>query len=331
MASPQATTNNQGRDWAIDFLRAACILYIVGYWHLVPYTQSFPGYASVYTECLKDIALGTFTFCSGLLLATRPFVWSWSNLATFYKRRLVRIYPLYMITLLLFGAVGIANSAVVVKALLFLSMFLPPAPYTLWFISMIFTFYLITPLLLWLSERPYVYLAASVALLGLGILIHLQIHALDTRMLQYLPCFLLGIAWQRIPATAAWSRRYWILILLALLGTFLLYQEQQQQWLSSALGRIPTIASGTILLYLAAKRFESHLQHQLIAKLAYASFGIYLFHRLVLHYLIEFYFPETGYLRLAYLLGVGMTLTIFLSYYIQQFYDRVLSRWSPGK
>lgn len=79
----------QARDTAIDVLRAGCILYIVGYWHLVPYTEAFPAYANSVTECLKDIAFGTFVFCSGLLLAGRRIVLDRASIAAFYLRRVI--------------------------------------------------------------------------------------------------------------------------------------------------------------------------------------------------------------------------------------------------
>ncbi len=317
------TAAGQGRDTAIDFLRAACILYIVGYWHLVPYTHSFPGYANVYTECLKDIALGTFVFCSGLLLAGRPVDLAWTGVAQFYRRRVIRIYPLYLLALLGFGMIGMASTDVIVRALLLVSMFLPPAPYTLWFISMIMTFYLLTPWLLRQADHSRTLLLAGLILMVVGIMMHQQVHPLDTRMLQYLPCFLLGLAWKRMPALAPACARRVLLVIAALLGAFLLYRLQHGQELDAALGRIPTIVTGTVLLYLAASRYSGRLQAPWITRVAYASFCVYLFHRLVFHYAIGLYFPVDAYARLAYLMGVVLPLIVVLSYYAQRLYDRV--------
>ena len=136
------------RNLSIDVLRVVCILYIVGYWHLVPYTQGYPGYATFITEAIKDSALGVFVFCSGYLLGLREVRLSPAGLWDFYKRRLLRIYPLYALALLLFGLFGLAGSANLWQAAALMSMFLPPAPYTLWFITMIMAFYLIAPLLI---------------------------------------------------------------------------------------------------------------------------------------------------------------------------------------
>ncbi len=313
----------QGRDVAIDFLRAACILYIVGYWHLVPYTHAFPGYANVYTECIKDIALGTFVFCSGLLLAGRRVALTRSGLAEFYLRRVARIYPLYVIALLLFGITGLAGNANIVNAILLLSMFDPPAPYTLWFISMIMTFYVFTPFLLRLADYPGYFLAGGIVLLAGGVLVHENVHVIDTRIIQYLPCFLLGIACKRVTSLEQLLRPRPVLLVVVLATTFLLYRLQHGEGSFAALGRIPAVLAGTLLLYQSFTSQSDRLHSPLILRLAYASFCIYLFHRLVFRVAIDLYFPDGGYSRLAYLLAVVLPVTVVVSYYTQRVYDRI--------
>ncbi len=40
------------RNMAIDFIRAICILYIVGFWHLFNYTEAFPkSFVSNFNVC----------------------------------------------------------------------------------------------------------------------------------------------------------------------------------------------------------------------------------------------------------------------------------------
>jgi len=313
----------QGRDAAIDFLRGACILYIVGYWHLVPYTNAFPAYANTYTECVKDIALGTFVFCSGLLLAGRRIELTRSGLAAFYLRRVLRIYPLYVIALLLFDLTGLAGKADIVNAVLLLSMFIPPAPYTLWFVTMIMTFYLFTPFLVRLADYPGYYVLGGIALLAAGVLVHGQIHSLDTRIIQYLPCFLLGVAWKRIPGLERLLGARSGLLLALLVVTFLLYRLQHGAGAAAALGRIPAVLAGTLLLYQSVRPLSDRLHSPLIWRLAYASFCIYLFHRLIFRFSSDLYFPDGEYQRLAYLLAVVLPVTVVVAYYVQRVYDRI--------
>lgn len=320
------------RNTAIDVLRAGCILYIVGYWHLVPYTEAFPGYANAATECLKDIALGSFVFCSGLLLAGRRMGWDRASLTAFYLRRVVRIYPLYALALLLFGLTGLAEHDVIVKALLLSSMFQPPAPYTLWFVSMIMVFYLMTPLWTRLAKRPTYFLVGGMLLLASSVLVHAQVQALDTRIIQYLPCFLLGIACARIAGLArALSARAMLLVLF--IPAFLLYRVQYGAEPVAALARIPAILIGTLLLFRIASLQAGRFGTPAVLRLAYASFCVYLFHRVIFQWSIALYYPAAGAARLAYLLAIVLPATLVVAYYLQRAYDRgvqILLREMPA-
>lgn len=309
------------RDAAIDVLRAGCILYIVGYWHLVPYSEAFPGYANSVTECIKDIALGTFVFCSGLLLAGRRIGLDRASVTTFYLRRVLRIYPLYALALLLFGMVGLADRDVIVNALLPISMFQPPAPYTLWFVSMIMTFYLVTPLWVRLADSPRYFLATALLVLAAAVFVHARVHALDTRIIQYLPCFLLGIAYARIAAFKRMLDRSALLSMALFSAAFLLYRTQYSTEAGAALGRIPAILAGTLLLFRFAGQYLGRFGSPTVLHLAYASFCVYLFHRVIFHWSIDLYFPVDGAARLTYLLAVVLPATLLVAYYTQRAYD----------
>jgi len=307
---------------AIDFLRAACILYIVGYWHLVPYTEAFPGYANSFTECIKDIALGTFVFCSGLLLAGRPIALTRASLAAFYQRRVLRIYPLYVIALLLFGAAGLADRGVLLNAMLLVSMFNPPAPYTLWFVSMIMTFYLVTPLLVRLADFPRLYLLAGFLVIISAVLVYEEIQTLYTRMIQYLPCFLFGIAYKRMVRLEDLIRPRTVMFLTLFIPAFYIYQLQHGAGGDAALGRIPAVLIGTLLLFHSSALLAGRHKALGVLQISYASFCIYLFHRVIFQLSIDLYFPGDGYAQLAYLLGVVLPATVVISYYAQLAYDR---------
>lgn len=154
----------RNRNHAIDILRALSVLYIVGYWHLFNYIQGFP-HANYYTEALTYTILGTFTFASGYLLAGRALGGGVAGLLAFYRRRLLRIYPLYAIALVIFVGIGLVDATIATRAALLVSMLLPPAPPTLWFITMIMSFYLIAPLLINFAERTGVFLAIVVLIM----------------------------------------------------------------------------------------------------------------------------------------------------------------------
>ncbi|MFL6696444.1 MAG: acyltransferase family protein [Vitreoscilla sp.] len=133
------------KSLSVEVLRAGCVLYIVGFWHLMDYTHGLGGYNNAVTVRLTVIVLGLFTFLSGFLLARAPMRLGRSELKRFYAKRLLRIYPLYLLALLAFWALGIADRGIALKAALGISMLYGPPPATLWFVTMILVFYLIAP------------------------------------------------------------------------------------------------------------------------------------------------------------------------------------------
>ena len=110
----------------------------------------------------------------------------------------------------------------------------------------------------------------------------------------------------------------------ASLVAFLLYRLQHGQEAGAALGRVPAILTGTLLLFLAAGRCRARLHSTPVTYLAYASFCVYLLHRLVFHYAIALYFPTGGLARLLYLECVVLPVIVILSFSVQRVYDRIL-------
>ena len=324
---PPAERNN-----AIDLLRVLCILYIVGYWHLIPYTHWLPGYANHYTEALKDIALGTFVLSSGLLLARRDLRPRLREVLGFYTRRVVRIYPLYLVALLLFGAAGLASQAVVVNGALLVSMFVPPAPPTLWFVTMIMFFYLLAPVLIWAARSPAGFMLTTLALMAIFLGYDALVRPLDSRLLLFFPSFALGVYMQRAGAVRHYLDRK-RLYLLALLAPALLIGLPGAHGfdVATSLWRIPLVALGAVVSLLYVERFAKQLHSPFILLLSYASFGVYLFHRLVFELAIAAYFPAEGLYRVIYLVLVAVPLSFVVAYAVQKGYDAGLGRLAPGR
>lgn len=327
MASSAVHGLSSGRSLGVDLLRAVCILYVVGYWHLIPYTSALPGYANWFTEGLKFVAMATFVVCSGFLLARQPVGLDPTGLWSFYRRRLLRIYPLYLLTLILFGLVGLASPGQVVDGALLISMFDPPAMPTLWFITMIMVFYLLAPLLIRCAERPALLVAITAGLLLALVGEHLFVRPIDLRILVYLPAFALGIALQRQPGLRAWlARGQWLLLGLAAL-MLPLSRIGNEGSLSGAFTLVPLVLVSGTALFLVADRLASRLHAPTIGVLAYASFGLYLVHRLVFKAVIALHFPAQGWEQVGYLLLVALPLSILAGYGLQRGYDRLLARW----
>lgn len=315
------------RNAAIDLLRVLCIGYIVGYWHLIPYTDWLPGYANPFTEALKDIALGTFVLVSGLLLARREPPARLEDWLRFYRRRLVRLYPLYLLALLLFGALGLASQATVLKGALLMSMFAPPAPPTLWFVTMIMVFYLLAPLLTGLAGAGWRYLVAS---LGMGLLWLAYdgfVHAVDSRLLLFFPAFALGVYLQRVRVAYAALARRRLYLLLFLPAAFVLGMPGEGGFdVPNALLRAPLVALGALLLVIYAERVGARALNPAILVLSYGSLGVYLFHRPVFELAMALHFPVQGSHQAVYLMAVAVPLTFLIAYLMQKAYDGGVAR-----
>lgn len=323
-----AVSGTHVRSMGLDFLRATCILYIVGYWHLIPYTTAFPTYSNWLTEGLKYVALATFTLCSGYLLAGQRIALTRAGLWAFYRRRLLRIYPLYLVAAILFGLVGIASWSQVANGALLIAMVQPPALPTLWFVAMIMLFYLVAPLLIRIADKPLLLILATFSAMSLLLLEHLLIARIDLRIVMYLPVFALGILYRQQPGLGAFLERYrWPLLALALLCLPL--SRLGSEWsVGGALLIVPLLLASAAVMLLFSERAAALFHGPTIAFLAYASFGLYLFHRLVFKAAIAVYFPTEGWEQALYLLALGLPAAILVGYGVQRGYDRLVAAWS---
>ncbi|MFN2308677.1 MAG: acyltransferase family protein [Gammaproteobacteria bacterium] len=319
------------RNPAIDLLRVLSIVYIVGYWHLIPYTSWLPGYANHLTEAIKDVALGSFVFSSGLLLARRDVRLELGEFLGFYQRRLVRIYPLYLFALLVFGLAGLASAPVLLKAALLVSMFAPPAPPTLWFIAMIMFFYLLAPLLIWAARRPVRFLSLCAGILFCCLAYHHLVRPMDSRLFLFLPSFAAGIYLQRNVPLHEYLHRQRLYLLVALLPAYWIGLPADNGFdLVVSLLRAPMTLLGAVLCVVYAERLFGHRHSPVILKLSYASFGVYLFHRPVFELVSGSYFPADGLAQAVYLVLVAVPLSFILAYGVQKGYDAVMARLTQG-
>jgi peptidoglycan/LPS O-acetylase OafA/YrhL len=326
--NPAAQTG--ARNMGVDLLRAICILYIVGFWHLMNYTHPMPGYVNWFTEGLTYVAMATFVFCSGFLLAGQAVKPDALGLWSFYRRRLVRIYPLYLVAVLLFAVAGIASLEQTIDGVLLISMFEPPALPTLWFVTMIMVFYLIAPLPIYFASRPKIAILSAAAIFLALIAIYLWVKQIEPRIILYFPVFVLGIFYRRQPAIGAWLTRYqWWLLGVALI--LLRLSWTANIWsLSGALLAIPLTLTGATALFVFADRIARPLHRATIAFFAYASFGLYLFHRLVFKWAVALYLPTDGWDQIIYLAAAVLPIAILVGWGMQLGYDRLLARSSPA-
>jgi peptidoglycan/LPS O-acetylase OafA/YrhL len=310
----------------LDTARALCMLWIVGVWHLTSSVEGFTPFTSPYMHCVIVTVLGTFTFISSYFMSEK--VKNKSQILEFYKGRLIRFYPLYLISsIIMFCAYIISrNESMMNPRQLILSIFgisclIGPSPITLWYFSMLIYFYALTPFVETATNRG---LKAFLVLLGYFVVI-LSVNFFngDQRVLIHYPIYFLGIIKGKELVT--WYRRInkklmpITLNILIFAGLCIAYANTKGQILNTII-EIGIGLSGTGILLTFSELLTNGWNSKLFIWLSYASMCAYLFHTQyywILRLLIG-KFP----LGLTYLVIVPSLLVI--SWFMQKSYDRVI-------
>jgi peptidoglycan/LPS O-acetylase OafA/YrhL len=202
---------------AFDFLRALAIAMIIPA-HLSNFLSSTYSKLALYAAYpyFANMGLGLFIFMSGYLLYyNNHSIHSFQNVLSFYRKRLLRIFPLYWaaiaaFTLVFFIYAPKLNSGFVfpnadhvfsfhniIMHILGLQILLAPSyaspMLTLYFIGLIIVFYTIYPFIIMLSKNSKQLLFYS-SLVFLGFLLVSRIfHIIDHRFFMFFPIFVFGI------------------------------------------------------------------------------------------------------------------------------------------
>ncbi|MGV8077007.1 MAG: acyltransferase family protein [Methanosarcina sp.] len=202
---------------AFDFLRALAILMIIPA-HLSNFLFSTYSKLGLYAfdPYLANMGLGLFIFMSGYLLYYNTnSINSFKDVLSFYKKRLLRIFPLYWAAIAAFvlvfsvfapklnssfvfpNAQNVFGFSNVLTHVLGLQIFLAPAyaspMLTLYFIGLIIVFYAIYPFIIMLSkDAKNLLFVSSVVFLGF-LLISRTLHVIDHRFFMFFPIFVFGI------------------------------------------------------------------------------------------------------------------------------------------
>ena len=316
------------RNIGIDLLRAVSIFYIVGFWHMLNYTQAITNYKNFVTIRLTYIILGTFVFISGYFLGLPKNNTGKHNILLFYKKRFLRIYPLYLLSILLFTFFNLSNTITSLKAACLLSMLAKPAPLTLWFITMLMLFYLIAPLTIHYCRSTNAKINVIIYLITLIICLlayYYLTRLLDLRLVAYLPSFVIGIY---VANNNINLNKYLILSIFAI--TVILSALNTEYNAVNLLLKTPMILSGSYICYMIAQKIniKSSVFQNNITFFSYSSFCMYLFHRPIYITLRKLYFPETCFFQLTYLFFICFPCIIFISYIIQKTFDNNINKLS---
>ncbi|MDD2340419.1 MAG: acyltransferase family protein [Methanosarcina sp.] len=202
---------------AFDFLRALAIAMIIPA-HLSNFLSTTYGKLALYSTdpYFANMGLGLFIFMSGYLLYYNNHkINSFQNVLSFYRKRLLRIFPLYWaaiaaFTLVFFIFAPKLNSGFVfpnaehvfsfynvIVHMLGLQIFLAPAyaspMLTLYFIGLIIIFYTIYPLMIMLSKNSKQLVFYSSLIFFGFLLISKTFNVIEPRFFMFFPIFVFGI------------------------------------------------------------------------------------------------------------------------------------------
>lgn len=188
-----------------DNMRALCVLWIVGFWHMMGYWQ--PCYQLNQSnddicQIITWTALAAFTYISGYFLGHKH-ISSIKDVADFYIKRLKRFYILFFgscTTLLIAGIILSQNghgqlwfpeTSDYLLSIIGLSTYIGNPPATIWYFCMLISFYLVTPLFL-LKESVLYRIIIGIVLYIILLLLE-TVFGSDSRNCLYFPFYVFGI------------------------------------------------------------------------------------------------------------------------------------------
>ncbi len=290
--------------------------------------------------------LGLFVFISGYLLTkANPALKGWRDIKQFILERYIRIFPLYILALVLFIALDdrirhSLNICTFVLNLLGLQIIFGsndcPPLLTLWFVGLILSYYYVFIILATFGRSLIRFIPLVFTILLFGVLLRKITGLMDERFLIYFGIFAAGILGARYQLIEEMKFKHVtflspLLVILVYFYAAFIHPKEIQSFLS-LLGMGDLIAKNLIILcvvfiVLAFARVILRTDRCVfLQKIAYASYAVYLFHRPVWWLMVDLYNPANVEIKALYLALLGIPLTIFLSYYLQKFYDRYFGR-----
>lgn len=325
---------NNKRDLSFDIARSLSVLWVVGVWHLWCYDRSVD-YVTVATYCITDIFLGCFFFISGYMLS-KYTISTIRDALYFYKKRLLKFWFLYFISLLSIYLAGIILNEPSMSlrqyllALVGLASFSSPHVGTFWFMTMIMFFYIITPFFLYCRDRYPIYISiAGFVLLYLFTIVWKIITGyIEPYMFLYLPVYLLGLlSPKKLTAKIKSSIPLWMICtVIAVLGVMAIVQIHSMYILRLIVEIITVIAGVFVILGGAEIISKFTCANRFFSWIAYSSLCAYLFHRQVYSVMHSLFRHFNLPLCVPVIILTFLPCALFIAWMIQTIYDKIFSK-----
>lgn len=314
------------RDLQFDIVRVLATLWIVAAWHALDYLklsniieiQSNIGFITTYV-------LATFMFMSGYFLSKYTFS-SGKEILLFYKKRLTRFFPLFFFSALLLYRLGYnSDGTCFVFTLTGLASYVGCPPMTIWFISLLFSFYMLTPLVSkGLAEFKdnviFKLVIVTTSSIMFVYLLSLISPNYDQRISYTLPFYWIGlVVGNSSLIKLVTSKWYTLLISSIVLITFRFFGIFGEGYL-----HIDVIIG--IIVFLSACYWIKFLPvSKIIQVLSYASMCMYLFHRPIYHLVLKYIIHDVKIVPYLFFL-ILFPIVVVLSYAIQFGYDKFIKK-----
>lgn len=337
-------------------MRAFAILIIL-FHHLPDYSFNYYNLAfiglnydlSFLNDLNRYFGLSIFVYISGYLQSYSHYDFSrWQDVRRFFIKKVIRIYPLYIFALIIFvSIIAPTDFKGFIVHLLGLQIVLSPAfcdpIITLWYVGLIMFFYVIFVILKKYGDTPQRTLVLVVAIPLIAIALRLVFQIIEKRFFVYYLIFIAGIYSPKLfNADHLRPRITFIASSVLLTTTYYLYlshvypyiiNEATRPTLFSIVGLEALVSVSIIMICFAWISHNICLKINYLPKLfeliSYSSYCMYLLHRPLWWAMLQVFNPANNMLRGLYLSGLGIPILIFLSFLIQNSYDKFSRYLAP--
>ena len=311
-----------------DFARAICMLWIVGVWHMCSGYLGIIIDKNVYLSNITGGVLAVFFYMSGRLSA-RTTIHNKKEAFGFIKHRFLSIYPLYLLSaaIIIFYPISDLRD-LIEKAKTFLvtafciNAFVPPMVMTIWFLTILLLFYLITPIFIGkLSLKKRIIIAISIY--AVLLFENLAFGSFDERIVEFFPFYIMGLFISNQIESKVLKLRNVLIALPVLVITLIISGKYKSMDLLLRPVHLILMVSFIIcFLYICELLGRIQQLGRICYFLALSSTFAYLFHRQ--YYSVWNHFFKTFPIWLAYL--VILPSLIVLSYFGQIIYSKAIKK-----
>ena len=343
MAVKNKSAQKDKRIFHIDLLRALTIIIIIWVFHISNYSSV--DYISNEFDFILYISLGIIIYISGYFLSKHnPNLDTKEKVMTFARKRLLRIYPLYLIALLLFILTYDMDTFEILSHVFLVNTIIGNSVETLWFVSMICLFYFLFPLIVYYSSIKKVILRSLIIFFLFNLLIlfsfgNMTDHfiKINYRLIIFWPTFIFGVIIGTSERFSKMIERSNVILIGLLLSiiiipivTFDIIQIfSNNKWLNFGIDTYLWMSFTFFIIpciLFISRLISKYVKNRFIIHMSYISFSLYLFHRIIFVSLLRVYEPESNPMKILYLYLVGTPLIIVFSYILQRFYNKCIYR-----